>query len=428
MPPSKKKSGAPPPAAGYSDAAKTAVQETTLRVKEMHGAIADKSFDILQKIPLVSGPASFVQSAHDTIAAGVYAAIHHGTGGLLGAAALLEKHSTGYTRGEPPGRLASGLRSALNGAFGDHLAASNNLLAISMAIHVDGAPVSLDAASLHAAFPNAGKRLCVFIHGLSCDEHCWEADKTATKPEVNFGRQLHSEFGYTPLYLRYNTGLPIADNGAQLAVLLDELLDAWPQPDSELLIIGHSMGGLIALGACEQSANEGMAWPQAMRMLICLGSPHLGSPVERLGHLATSMLHLSKTTAPSARSPLRAVRASRIYATAPVQRKNLPHTITSPSAFSAAVWPKTSTTRLASFLVTGWSLWAAQQRTKSRATCRAQSSATSDIWHWPGMCASIGKSGTGLPRWKFRWQKTADLRAGAQASTPSSKAFSLSKR
>jgi pimeloyl-ACP methyl ester carboxylesterase len=65
-----------------------------------------------------------------------------------------------------------------------------------------------------------------------------------------------------------------------------------------LLIIGHSMGGLIALGACQQAAAEDMAWPQSMSMLICLGSPNLGSPVERLGHLATSMLHLSKTTAP----------------------------------------------------------------------------------------------------------------------------------
>ena len=298
MPPRKTKPAVTPPTSGYSQAAKTVVQETTLRVKEMHGVIANKSFDILQKIPIVSGPAALVQSAHDAITAGVYAAIHHGTGGLLGAAALLEKHTTGYAPGEPPGRLASGLRSALNGAFGDHLAASNNMLAISMAIHVDGAPIQLDADSLQAAFPNAGKRLCVFIHGLSCDEHCWETDDTTAKSEVNFGRQLYSEFGYTPLYLRYNTGLPIADNGAQLALLLEELLEAWPQPDCELLIIGHSMGGLIALGACEQAATEDMAWPQSMSMLICLGSPNLGSPVERLGHLATSMLHLSKTTAP----------------------------------------------------------------------------------------------------------------------------------
>jgi hypothetical protein len=33
-------------------------------------------------------------------------------------------------------------------------------------------------------------------------------------------------------------------------------------------------------------------------MLICLGSPHLGSPVERLGHLTTAALNLSNITAP----------------------------------------------------------------------------------------------------------------------------------
>jgi len=291
-----------PPKTGYSDAAKTAVQETTLRVQEMHSAIAGKSFDILQKIPLLCGPAQFVQSAHDTIAAGVYAAIHHGTGGLLDAAALFEKHGAGLASGEPPGRLASGLRSALNGAFGDHLAASNNRLAIDMAIHVNGAPISLDADSLRRVFPKAGKRLCLFIHGLGCDEHCWEsADNgsgAAAEASPDFGRRLHADFDCTPLYLRYNSGLAIAQNGAQLAALLEELRAAWPQAPCEILLIGHSMGGLIALGACERAAAEGMAWPQATRMLVCLGSPHLGSPVEQLGQFATTVLNLSPITAP----------------------------------------------------------------------------------------------------------------------------------
>lgn len=298
MPAHKNKSASPPPAAGYSDAAKTAIQETTLRVQEMHRAIAAKSFDTLQRIPLISGPARFVQSAHDAIAAGVYAAIHHGTGGLLGAAALLEKHGAGDGPGEPPGRLASGLRSALNGAFGDHLAASNNRLAIDMAIHLNGAPVPLETDALSRAFPKAGKRLCIFIHGLSCDEHCWEPDTKAAATEVDFGRQLHTEFDITPVYLRYNSGLPIAENGAQLATLLEALQERWPRPGSELLIIGHSMGGLIALGACRQASAAGMNWPHSTRMLICLGSPNLGSPVERLGHLANSALNFSAITAP----------------------------------------------------------------------------------------------------------------------------------
>lgn len=298
MPPRKKKPAAPASRAAYSDAAKTAVQETTLRVQEIHNAIAGKSFDILRKIPLISGPAQFVQNAHDAIAAGVYAAIRHGTGGLLGIAATVEKHTASLTPEKPPGRLASGLRSALNGAFGDHLAESNNLLAIDMAIYADGTPVALDADALRNAFPHAGKRLCVFIHGLSCDEHCWETGKTAAESKIDFGRQLHAEFDCTPLYLRYNTGLPIVRNGAQLATLLDAIWAAWPRPAGEIVIVGHSMGGLIALDACEQAAAAEMQWLHATRMLICLGSPHLGSPVERLGHLATTLLNLSKITAP----------------------------------------------------------------------------------------------------------------------------------
>jgi pimeloyl-ACP methyl ester carboxylesterase len=301
MPP-KKKPAAPPPTTGYSHAAKSAIQETTARVQEIHDAIAGKSFDILQKIPLVSGPATWVQSAHNAIATSVYAAIHHGAGGLLEAAGQIEKHTTGFASDKPPGRIASGLRSALNGAFGDHLAASNNRLAINMSIHEQGTPVALDTEALRTAFPTAGAKLCVFIHGLSCDEHSWQSGESgsigAAGSEVDFGRQLHAEFAYTPLYLRYNTGLPIARNGAHLATLLEELLEAWPQPASELLIIGHSMGGLIALSACEQAAADDMAWPQTLHMLICLGSPNLGSPVERLGHLATSALHLTKATEP----------------------------------------------------------------------------------------------------------------------------------
>jgi len=286
----------PAPSTGYSHAAKTVVQETTLRVQEMHGAIAGTCFDILRWLPLISGPARLVRGAHDTITAGVYGAIRHGSGGLLAAAALVEKRATGFAPGKPPGRLASGVRGALNGAFGDYLAASNNLLAIRMAICANGAAVALDAASLQAAFPDAGRRLCVFIHGLGCDEHSWEIKDPAS--EIHFGRQLHADFACSALYLRYNSGLPIATNGGQLAGLLEDLLAAWPQPDCELLIIGHSMGGLLALAACEQAAERALNWPQATRMLICLGSPILGSPVERLGQLTTAALNLAKITAP----------------------------------------------------------------------------------------------------------------------------------
>jgi pimeloyl-ACP methyl ester carboxylesterase len=284
-----------PPKTGYSDATKVAMQTTTALVQEMHRAIAAQSFDILTRIPLVAGPATVVQKAHDVIAGGVYTAIHHGTGGVLGAAAIVERNLPESVEDKPPGRLARGVRSALNAAFGDHLEQAGNVLAIAMGIYRDGLLVDLDPGALAAAFPAPGKRLCVFIHGLAFDEHCWQP---TGEGEVNFASGVQADFGYTPLFLRYNTGLPIADNGARLAGLLEDLLAAWPEPVEELLLIGHSMGGLIARNACEVAAAEDLHWPQVTRMLVCLGSPHLGSPLERLGHAVNTALHRHEITAP----------------------------------------------------------------------------------------------------------------------------------
>ena len=286
----------PAPAAatsGYSDAARLAVQETSARVQEMHRAIAGKSFDVLTGIPLIAGPAAFAKVMHDAISGGIYAAIHHGATGVFGATAAIERQLP-EAEGSPS-RAVSSLRSALNAAFGDHLAGIGNILAIDMGLHVDSRPVPLTTEALDLAFPAAGKRLCLFIHGLAFDEHCWESTNDG---EVDFGARLQHELGYTPLYLRYNTGLSIADNGTRLAALLEALLAAWPEEVAELLLIGLSMGGLIARNACEQAAAADLYWPQTCSMLICLGSPHLGSPLERLGHTVNSALHMSDITAP----------------------------------------------------------------------------------------------------------------------------------
>lgn len=291
----KRKTPTPAPTSGYSDALRTAVQGTTARVQEMHQAIAGQSFDLLTRIPLISGPATLARHFHNAIAGGVYAAIHHGAGSMLGAAAMIERALPEGDADTPPSRAMSSLRSALNAAFGDHLAQSGNTLAIDMGLQVAGRTVPLASAALDAAYPDGGGKLCLFIHGLAFDEHCWEATHDG---EIDFGRQLRDDFGLTPLYLRYNTGLPIAANGAQLAVLLEALLAAWPEQVDELILIGHSMGGLIAREACEQAAAGELFWPQVTRMLICLGSPHLGSPVERLGHAVNSALQLHEITAP----------------------------------------------------------------------------------------------------------------------------------
>lgn len=284
------------PRTGYSDVARVAVQETAARVQEMHQAIAGKSFDVLTRIPIVSGPAALAKAVHDAISGGVYAAIHHGSAGVLGAASMIERNLPAGDNEGSANRTVSSVRSALNAAFGDHFDGTNNVLAIAMGLYVDGREVPLDSEALIANFPRGGQRLCLFMHGLAFDEHCWESSNDGESTE--FAPRLEKDFGYTPLYLRYNTGLPIDDNGTRLAILLEQLLATWPEPVEELLLIGHSMGGLIGRNACEQAAAAGLVWPQLTSMLICLGSPHLGSPWERLGHATNTALQLSSITAP----------------------------------------------------------------------------------------------------------------------------------
>ena len=282
---------------------KTGFQETTRRIQEMHRAIADLSFQAQQWIPGLAGPVRLVKNVHDAMTDGVYATIRQSGSGLLEVATLLEERAAANApvQTAPPSRLAVGLRSALNAAVGDHLASTDNPLAITMGFYAFGHhPIPLTVADLRAHLPDPGNRLCIFIHGLGCDEQSWQpAAKTAVDaPSQPYGAQLQADLGYTPLYLRYNTGLPIADNSCQLARLLAELLAVWPQPVRELVLIGHSMGGLVARSACDQAAAENLSWLQPTRMVICLGSPHRGAPLAKLGHLTTAALHLSKVTAP----------------------------------------------------------------------------------------------------------------------------------
>ena len=72
------------------------------------------------------------------------------------------------------------------------------------------------------------------MHGLSENEAYWNRaarPRTEARREApekrSYGERL-VEDGWTPVYLRVNTGLPIAENGVAMAALLDRLVEAWP--------------------------------------------------------------------------------------------------------------------------------------------------------------------------------------------------------
>jgi triacylglycerol lipase len=114
---------------------------------------------------------------------------------------------------------------------------------------------------------------------------------TTAKPTVpDFGAQLAADHGFVPFYVRYNSGQAIADSGVQLATLLNQLCDCYPVPITELLLVGHSMGGLVIRAACHQAAMEQSAWLRIPMRAAYIGTPHRGAPFERLGRVTTNVL------------------------------------------------------------------------------------------------------------------------------------------
>lgn len=174
----------------------------------------------------------------------------------------------------------------LNGAVGDYLGRTRNGLATEMGCYVGGASLSLDRAGLARAFPAATGRIAVLVHGIMCTEDCW------TFPDGrDYGALLAQDLGFTPLYLRYNSGLPIPDNGVALDGLLAAVVAAWPAPIEEIVPIGYSMGGLVVRSACHAAGCGPSPWLSLVRRAIYVGTPHLGAPLERVGRVVARLLH-----------------------------------------------------------------------------------------------------------------------------------------
>jgi hypothetical protein len=261
------------------------------RIEQVHQAIAGRAFT-------PAGPAGApARLVHDGVARGVYLAVRRA--GLAAGTAAGQAGSVLGADSRPAGRQPGGnlALAVLNAAAGDRLGAGLAPLAIGMAVRADGRDAGLTAAQIAAAFPHATPRLAVFVHGLAETEHSWHrrADRS-----VPYGRRLQAEFGYTPVYVRYNTGRHISASGHDLAALLDGLVAAWPVPAEEILLAGHSMGGLVIRSACHYGQEAGSAWTGHVRHVFYLGSPHLGAPLARAAGLAGRALGRLPETRPFA--------------------------------------------------------------------------------------------------------------------------------
>jgi len=219
---------------------------------------------------------------------GVIDLVGHGLDGLLARLEPLLGEQSKW-----PGREA--LLAALNGVLGDYLAASNNSLAITMRVRRDGVALPDEREPLAAAIPRAGGKVLVLVHGLCMNDLQWKRNGH------DHGAALARDLAYTPVYLHYNSGLHISTNGRAFAERLETVVHNWPVPLTELVLIGHSMGGLVARSACHYGALARHEWLRRVDKIVFVGTPHHGAPLERGGNWVDILLGASAYTAPLAR-------------------------------------------------------------------------------------------------------------------------------
>ncbi len=205
--------------------------------------------------------------------------------------------------------------AALNGVLGDRLARSGNPLATPMQLRCHGAV--LDCAPSSPAQPlavaGATNKVLLLVHGLCMNDLQWDSLPSGPgKRRHNHGSALAAALGYTPVYLRYNSGLHISSNGHLLSQQLEYLVAHWPVPLSEISVVAHSMGGLVVRSALysaqgqPQDSTQGTAlpalkWPQQLRSVVFLGTPHRGAPLEHAGGWVDALLGSTPYSRPFSR-------------------------------------------------------------------------------------------------------------------------------
>ncbi len=250
------------------------------------------------QVASVSGPAILGRPLERPakLVTGVVYGVVKGVTQLVGSAIDLALEALAPLLGaSAPGVEREAVQGALNGVLGDYLRETANPLAIEMGLRSGGVPLTLEPEALRAAFPAASGKLLVLVHGSSMTDRMWE------RGGHDHGAALARDLGFTPIYVRYNSGLHISTNGRDLSGQLAQLVAAWPVAVDELVLLGHSMGGLVARSACHFGEEAAQPWRERLRALVTIGTPHHGAPLERGGSWLHLLLGVSRFSAPFAR-------------------------------------------------------------------------------------------------------------------------------
>ncbi|NNE17163.1 MAG: alpha/beta fold hydrolase [Myxococcales bacterium] len=294
---------------GFFEAVCDAVEDTTNLVERTHKNAARRSVRRFAPVEPFATPARAVNGVHEAIASGIYSTIRTISLGIRKAAVsssdLIEASAPALRT--PMSADAAGslswvvdhAQAGVSGFYGDWLRRKGSMLAPTMHLRHEGRPLDIDEQALRSAISDPSNKISVFVHGLSCTEWMWNigAREYYGDPKMNFGSQLKSDCDYTPLYVRYNTGLRVAENGRALSDLLSHVLAAYPVDIEKIALIGHSMGGLVCRSAAHYGALHREPWVPKLRHVVSIATPHHGAPLEKVVNLTAGALGRFDTAA-----------------------------------------------------------------------------------------------------------------------------------
>ncbi|NRB37937.1 MAG: alpha/beta hydrolase [Pseudomonadales bacterium] len=177
--------------------------------------------------------------------------------------------------------------SALNGLVGDNLREKDSALSVTMGFYHKNRRIALTSKQFKNLQPAATTKIAILVHGLSSHEQMWSFPSEANNDmglddglDISYGSLLANDFGYTPLYVRFNSGLHISENGRYLSSLIEGLMEVYPLEIEDIVLIGHSLGGLVIRSAGYYAENFNTQWHKKVGKAFYIGTPHLGTPWE----------------------------------------------------------------------------------------------------------------------------------------------------
>lgn len=121
------------------------------------------------------------------------------------------------------------------------------------------------------------KKIMICVPGLFCDESLWTKNG-----EPSLAKTMEEE-GYFPVFLRFNPGLHISDNGKKLLALLKSFLEHPDVRDLKADYISYSQGGLILRSAFYLAKQEAPEFSKRIGKVLFISSPDGGSYIEKAG-------------------------------------------------------------------------------------------------------------------------------------------------